>query len=418
MERLANAARMVSACKSGDLQAVQELLTIDRKLAAASNDAAGRFQPLHYAVRAGHTEIVKLLLEAGADAAPFDHMLRNHLGTTTLEIARVRGFTQIVALIESALADRYRAPLADQQAAKTIQQGDLAEIEALVRANPAAVQAVDDDGNTALHRAVQRSEGPSPLIDYLVEQGAKIDAVNALGFRPVDLALWRNHEGSSPANPRPDLVRYLAGKGAAYDMNLASALGDIAQVHAMLAGSPELVHHAGANKRRPLSCAAAFNHIEVVRVLLERGADPNAQEEEVVERYPIYLAARNNNLEMVKLLLEYGSRPDGMVDSAGNALSLALDHDNQEMVDLLMSRGVPVPTWYYSWNGKIDKVREILAKDPSQAQEVVDLANEDLPLEISIGQLEMGFATGGDPKKVGAWPLYRAAENALFWNAI
>src|SRR6266403_2025286 len=52
------------ACARGDLQKVKSLLAKDRRLVNAQH----WYQfPIHKAVSAGHTEIVKLLLERGAD---------------------------------------------------------------------------------------------------------------------------------------------------------------------------------------------------------------------------------------------------------------------------------------------------------------------------------------------------------------
>ncbi len=46
---------------------------------------------------------------------------------------------------------------------------------------------VDADGETALHGAVYRG-GAIPVIEYLVEHGARLDAVNDKGWMPVTAA--------------------------------------------------------------------------------------------------------------------------------------------------------------------------------------------------------------------------------------
>jgi ankyrin repeat protein len=50
-----------------------------------------------------------------------------------------------------------------------------------------AVDAVNANGETALHGAVYRG-GAIPVIEFLAAHGAKLDAVNALGWMPVTVA--------------------------------------------------------------------------------------------------------------------------------------------------------------------------------------------------------------------------------------
>src|SRR5919106_3396365 len=58
-------AGFVEACRTGDVDAVQELLLADPEL-ARSRDAHGS-TPLHAAAARGHHQVVRLLLQQGAD---------------------------------------------------------------------------------------------------------------------------------------------------------------------------------------------------------------------------------------------------------------------------------------------------------------------------------------------------------------
>jgi ankyrin repeat protein len=49
------------------------------------------------------------------------------------------------------------------------------------------VNDVDGNGDTALHGAVYRG-GAIPVIEFLIERGAKLDAVNEQGWLPVTVA--------------------------------------------------------------------------------------------------------------------------------------------------------------------------------------------------------------------------------------
>ncbi|MDP6050910.1 MAG: ankyrin repeat domain-containing protein, partial [Candidatus Latescibacteria bacterium] len=71
---LATQIEMANACKVGDAERVAELLEINPAL--ANSDST--WKPIHYAAREGHADVVKILIYAGADPNPYEHMLRNH----------------------------------------------------------------------------------------------------------------------------------------------------------------------------------------------------------------------------------------------------------------------------------------------------------------------------------------------------
>lgn len=59
--------------------------------------------------------------------------------------------------------------------------------------------------------------------------------------------------------------------------------------------------------RTALGYAVSCNNIEVVKFLLENGADPNLSESKPDTYTPLMWAAESEPLEIVKLLLEYGA---------------------------------------------------------------------------------------------------------------
>ena len=63
----------------------------------------------------------------------------------------------------------------------------LAAVKLAYDAGGGAINDVDANGETALHGAVYRG-GAIPVIEFLVERGAVLDAVNAKGWTPVTVA--------------------------------------------------------------------------------------------------------------------------------------------------------------------------------------------------------------------------------------
>jgi hypothetical protein len=102
---------------------------------------------------------------------------------------------------------------------------------------------------------------------------------------------------------------------------------------------------AGPFGSTALGQAVGKGHIEVARLLLQNGADPNSGilvVEAIVSDIP-------NTLEMVKLLDEYGadlnySYIHQYSKEPTNALSMAIDYDKKDVVKYLRSRGCKMPT--------------------------------------------------------------------------
>ncbi|MBI1924736.1 sigma-70 family RNA polymerase sigma factor [Candidatus Poribacteria bacterium] len=342
---------LMGACMAGDLPTVRGLIEKDPRLV----NAQYWYQfPIHIAVREGHADIVKLMLDFGADAgqSPFMYNSWHKL----LDIAQERGHSDVYTLLETAMKERFNYVPEFEELRQAIVARDREQVESVLKVQPELAHAADALGNNTIHWAVMTRQ--LDLIDRFLELGAHINAKRADGKTPVLLSLtgdywFRSHRDLTDAAIRlpPVITGYLLGRGASYDFSVAVAIGDREHVEHFLKEDSGLACRLDSARHSPLFYAARSGYTEIVKVLLDHGADPNMHEELAPRGRALFEASAGNHLETARRLLEHGADPNAGVDSSGCCLTIVKHNHAEnchEMQQLLRSYGAFLPPYAMS----------------------------------------------------------------------
>jgi ankyrin repeat protein len=312
---------MLCASIVGDLDMVKELAEREHDLIDCEFEY---FKPLRFAVRENHPHVVDFLIDKGSDPSC-------DIGDPLTTIARDRGYDELADHLESIRKQRYGISPDAASIVAAIKNRDVAQVRALIDQRPDLVHVADEHARQPIHWAVMTRQ--FELIDYLLEHGADINAALPNGTRPIHLTNGDYHyrgwrDLPSIAMQRHEvLIGYLLARGAYYDIATATKLGDLARVRELLDENPSLIHQVTTHSYYtglPLVNAARGGHMEIVKLLLERGANPNQPEPGFAPWGGSLITAINaKQFEIAKLLLEHGANPNQEGESSGNCISMA-----------------------------------------------------------------------------------------------
>ncbi len=411
------------ACVAGTLDRVKALVEQDPSL--VRSQFAYR-KPLYFSVRENRLDVAAFLLERDPD--PMNLWVNDN----PLDIARDRGYVEMERLLETTFATVHNASPRGDPVAAAIREHDLPRVRTLLDADPGLLHAGDKGSSQPIHWAVMTRQ--LEVIDELLARGANIDARRMDGARPIHVTNgdyfyrgWRDVPTGWPTSPAA-MMTHIKTRGAHIDINTAAHTGDIARVRQLLEEDPSLANRVGDHggyylgAGAPLQNAAATGRMDIVRLLLEHGADPNLPEEHIAPRgRALYAAASGGHYEIAQLLLERGANPNQPVESSADALSMAMMHKDQKMVDLLRSYGASRNMELQAYYDDLDAAsaafnsNPALADDPNALCTAAGNGNEafvrlmlryqpDLPRRVScMGKTskltELLFAHGMNPSK-------------------
>ncbi len=301
------------ACCTGDLETVKRL--VDKDPSIVRSHHAYR-TPLYFAVRENQVEVAAFLLAHGAD--PLSLAVNDSL----LDICRDRGYVELEKLLTASLATIQGASPKGEAVARAVREHNLEEVRSLLDASPDLLHSGDGRSNQPIHWAVMTRQ--IEVIDELLARGANIEAARFDGARPIQLTSgdyyyrgWRDVPADWPTTPA-QVLAHLRTCGAYCDICTACHIGDLERVRELLDQDRALANRVSdyvtyyPGSGAPLKNAAAKGHLEIVKLLLARGADPNLPEEGIAPQgHALYSAVANRHYEIARLLLAHGLSESG-----------------------------------------------------------------------------------------------------------
>ena len=352
---LQDASRATVVSTDEEQQEVQRIQTLIRDSPDLINAKDKTFKtPLHYAVEKGQLIVVRFLLDNGAQVNTTSHRQETPLHQATMYGHNAMAKLLLARGADVAAKDAYGRTALHHAADKGYQT----LCETLMEAG-AQVNGTDNHNSTSLHLAV--SAGWVDVTEWLLEHGAdpelhsqswfpasaKIEDPPPLAGTPLYFGIGHPQVTALllkwKVNPNPmnefghAPLHYAAAYNHRETMRLLIQNGAEVDVEVNRVGDPK-------HGYTPLHYALANRRTDAARFLLEKGADPNRpmnhwQARECAGGSPLIIAVGMNHEEMVKALLQYKADPNVVNECGTSPLISATPRGNAVLLDALLQHG-------------------------------------------------------------------------------
>ena len=308
------------------LRDVAEFLIIERSQGVNTRSGSRNVTPLFVASDKGHLDVMRLLLEHGADPN-----VRDGSSNTPLHGVSQRGHVKIARVLLEYGAHPDVRGIGDLTPLRLALQGGHLKVARALLEHNANADTRDHFNRTPLHQASQ--EGDVDVAQVLLNHRADANSQDLSNWTPLHWASQWGHV---------QVARVLLDHGAEVD---AHALDSSTPLHlALQEGHLEMIrllldHGAFSNSRDRDNCttlhwASRRGHLQVASVLLEHGADPNSRDNN--KETPLHQLLEGEYLEVARVLLEHGADPNSQNSNKETPLHRASQRGHLEIARVLL----------------------------------------------------------------------------------
>ena len=179
-----------------------------------------------------------------------------------------------------------------------------------------------------LFDAIKR--GDSAAVSSLLDDDPALLTAKENGVSPILLAMYYGH---------PEIARLLADRSPTLSIHEAAAIGDEAAVRRLLDADPSLLDAFSEDGFPPLGLAIFFRHPALARLLIERGADVSAAARNAQKVAPLHAAAAVADRDTMALLLARGADPNARQQNGVAPLHGSASRGDLESAKLLLAAG-------------------------------------------------------------------------------
>lgn len=266
-----------------------------------------------------------------------------------------------------------------------------------------------------LHLLRAIAKGDMGAVEAALAAGAQPGLRDPRGITPLELALLFGRAeaadrllglGVPGLNELHDFVQ--TGKDRMRPLNFAARQGSRPLVEVLLRRGAD-VRALDEDGRGALERAVRAGDPEVVRRLLQAGADPGGRNPDGFG--PVFVAVLSGKVEVLRVLLDHGGRADAREDHGESPLMAAAELGQEGVLRLLLERGAPVHPLDAWGQGALAKAKA--CKDAAAGQRMAEAlvkagAREGEPLRTVDSAFLNAVADGNLDKAKGL--LARGAD--------
>lgn len=385
----------------GDAVLYNDAKTVQALIAKGANvdemDETG-MTPLMIAASEGRTAIAKTLIDAGADVK-----VASSDGTTALMRAASSNRVEVIKLLLSKGADVNAKNNGGMTALMVAAFGGYADSVRALLTSKAEPNAKDNQGRTALMAGA--TSGDAAVVDALLKAGADATATDAGHGSPMTYAAAEGYASVMQVLQRAGL------KPNAGDLALASAGCHTDAVKLALASGVSV--NGAEGQIVPLLSAAGGDCVDVVRMLLDGGANINAKDGDGWTA--LMKAAQAGHPDMVRLLMQRGADMSVADSNGRTAWMFAAMSGSTEIADIFKQARAAQGA-----NRKLDVSSPTLTDGrPMPTQYTADGRNDSPPLAwANVPEGTKSFAVmledpdAGNPPPFVHWVIYNIPPEA------